>query len=126
MIRRLEKLLERLMRPGVDAPRQRSRIVTVVLLAAAPLLLLRGRAFAQYQQKATGSQKGMGSTIQGSGSPTGAGAPAFRVKFNSLDVAGGTKPGDSVTLKAIFEHSGGSGSKSIPWKIYPRRTFPFR
>jgi len=55
-----------------------------------------------------------GGTFRAPGNAVG----PFRVKAKSFEVTGGSKPGDTVTLKLTIEHSGGSGSVSVPWKIY--------
>jgi hypothetical protein len=45
------------------------------------------------------------------------GATPFRAKAKAFDVTGGSKPGDTVTLKLTIETTGG-GTKSVPWTIY--------
>lgn len=60
----------------------------------------------QMQQKSGATQK---STIGGT-------AP-FRAKVKGFEVSGGSKPGDTVTLKLTIETTGG-GTKNVPWVIY--------
>lgn len=64
-------------------------------------------------------QKQGGMQMQKSGatqkSVPGASAP-FRAKVKSFDVSGGSKPGDTVTLKLTIETTGG-GTKNVPWVI---------
>ena len=40
----------------------------------------------------------------------------FRVKVKSFQVSGGSKPGDTVTLRLTIETTG-AGSKNVPWTI---------
>jgi hypothetical protein len=43
-------------------------------------------------------------------------APAFRVKVKGFEVGGGTKPGDTVTLRLTVATTGG-GTRNVPWRI---------
>jgi hypothetical protein len=55
---------------------------------------------------------------QGTQQPSTLGGSApFRAKAKSFEVSGGSKPGDTVTLKLKIETTGG-GTKSVPWTIY--------
>jgi len=43
----------------------------------------------------------------------------FKVKVKGFEAsATGSKAGDTVTLKLTIEYSGGSGTKSVPWRIW--------
>ena len=62
-------------------------------------------------------KQGSGMQMQKSGAIQKATTSAFRAKVKSFDVSGGSKPGDTVTLKLTVETSGG-GTKNVPWVIY--------
>lgn len=101
----------------------RSTLKTVLALLAAPLLFLGAPGSAWAQQKATGTMgtgtmKGTTGTAAGAATTSSGASSPLRVKFKSIDVTGGSKPGDTVTVKATFEHSGGSGSRNVAWKIF--------
>lgn len=74
-------------------------------LIGAPPANAGGMQMQQMQKKGTQPQSTLGAS------------QPFRVKAKSFEVTGGSKPGDTATLKLTIETAGG-GTKSVPWTIY--------